>query len=105
MKKRVLTLFLALLTALTLAVPVWAEQQPGDAFVYDMAGILSEEDNAYLEAMADQISWRHNCAVYIITVNDYTPTTSTTPPPPSSTASTATPPWASATTARASSSC
>ena len=72
MKKRVLTLFLALLTALTLAVPVWAEQQPGDAFVYDMAGILSEEDNAYLEAMADQISWRHNCAVYIITVNDYT---------------------------------
>ena len=48
MKKRVLTLFLALLTALTLAVPVWAEQQPGDAFVYDMAGILSEEDDAYL---------------------------------------------------------
>ncbi len=72
MKKRVLTLFLALLTALTLAVPVWAEQQPGDAFVYDMAGILSEEDDAYLEAMADQISWKHNCAVYIITVNDYT---------------------------------
>lgn len=72
MKKRVLTLFLALLAALTLTVPVWAETQPGDAFVYDMAGILSAEDDAYLENLAEQISWQHSCAVFIITVNDYT---------------------------------
>ena len=72
MKKRVLTLLLALMTALVLTVPVWAEQQPGDPFVFDMAGLLSEEDDAYLEALADAISWRHDCAVYIVTVEDYT---------------------------------
>ena len=71
MKKRVLTLLLALMMALALAVPAWADQQPGDAFVYDMAGILSQEDDAYLEELASQISWQHNCAVYIITVEDY----------------------------------
>ena len=71
MKKKFLTLLLALMMALALAVPAWAEQQPGDAFVYDMAGLLSEEDDAYLEALASQISWEHNCAVYIVTMEDY----------------------------------
>ena len=71
MKKKILTLFLALLAALVLTVPAWAEQQSGDAFVYDMAGLFSEEDDAYLEELADQISWRYNCAVYIVTVDDY----------------------------------
>ena len=71
MKKKFLTLLLALMMALALTVPAWAEQQPGDAFVYDMAGLLSEEDDAYLEALASQISWEHNCAVYIVTVEDY----------------------------------
>ena len=68
MKKKFLTLLLALMVALALTVPAWAEQQPGDAFVYDMAGLLSEEDDAYLEALASQISWEHNCAVYIVTM-------------------------------------
>lgn len=72
MKKRFLTLFLALLAALTLTVPAWAEQQPGDAFVYDMADLLSDEDEAYLEDLANQISWRYDCAIYIVTVDDYT---------------------------------
>ena len=71
MKKKFLTLLLALMMALALTVPAWAEQQPGDAFVYDMAGLLSEEDDAYLEALASQISWEHNCAVYIVTMEDY----------------------------------
>lgn len=56
MKKKFLTLLLALMMALALTIPAWAEQQPGDAFVYDMAGLLSEEDDAYLEALASQIS-------------------------------------------------
>ena len=71
MKKKFLTLLLALMVALALTVPAWAEQQPGDAFVYDMAGLLSEEDDAYLEALASQISWEHNCAVYIVTMEDH----------------------------------
>lgn len=71
MKKKFLTLLLALMMALALTIPAWAEQQPGDAFVYDMAGLLSEEDDAYLEALASQISWEHNCAVYIVTMEDY----------------------------------
>lgn len=71
MKKRFLTLFLALLAALVLAVPAWAQQQPGDAFVYDTAGLLTDDDRSALESMADQISWRYNCAVYIVTVDDY----------------------------------
>ena len=69
--KKLLATILALMMALALAVPAWAEQQPGDAFVYDMAGLLSEEDDAYLEALASQISWEHNCAVYIVTMEDY----------------------------------
>ena len=59
------------LAALVLAVPAWAQQQPGDAFVYDTAGLLTDDDRSALESMADQISWRYNCAVYIVTVDDY----------------------------------
>ena len=71
MKKRFVTLLLALLAALTLAVPAWAEQQPGDPFIYDTAGLLSDGDRAYLEQMADAISWQYQCGVYIVTVDDY----------------------------------
>ena len=35
MKKRISTFLLALLAALTLTVPAWAETQPGDALIYD----------------------------------------------------------------------
>ena len=56
---------------LTLAVPAWAEQQPGDPFIYDTAGLLSDGDRAYLEQMADAISWQYQCGVYIVTVDDY----------------------------------
>ena len=57
--------------ALTLTVPAWAEQQPGDPFIYDTAGLLSDGDRAYLEQMADAISWQYQCGVYIVTVDDY----------------------------------
>ena len=57
--------------ALTLTVPAWAEQQPGDPFIYDTAGLLSDGGRAYLEQMADAISWQYQCGVYIVTVDDY----------------------------------
>ena len=72
MKKRALTLFLALLAALMLTVPVWAETQPGDSFIYDDVGILSEENIASLEQMAEQVTWRYNCGVYVVVIQDYT---------------------------------
>lgn len=71
MKKRVFTWLLALLAALTLVVPAWAEQTADDLFVYDTAGLLNEDEWLELEMMADEISWRYNCAVYIVTVDDY----------------------------------
>ena len=64
-------LCLALLAALTLVVPAWAEQTADDLFVYDKAGLLSEDEWLELELKADEISWRYNCAVYIVTVEDY----------------------------------
>lgn len=71
MKKRIFTYLLALLAALTLVVPAWAEQTEDDLFVYDKAGLLSEDEWLELELKADEISWRYNCAVYIVTVEDY----------------------------------
>ena len=43
MKKRIFTWLLALLAALTLVVPAWAEQTADDLFVYDKAGLLNED--------------------------------------------------------------
>ena len=44
MKKRIFSWLLALLAALTLVVPAWAEQTADDLFVYDKAGLLSEDE-------------------------------------------------------------
>ena len=71
MKKRVLTLLLALLAALTLTVPAWAEQQAGDTFIYDIEGLLTDEQWTELEILADDLSWKYDCALYIVTVSDY----------------------------------
>ena len=71
MKKRILTYLLALLAVLTMLVPTWAEQTEDDLFIYDTVGLLDEDEWLELEMMADEISWRYNCAVYIVTVEDY----------------------------------
>lgn len=71
MKKRILTLLLALLAALTLTVPAWAEQQTGDTFIYDIEGLLTDEQWVELEMMANELSWKYDCALYIVTVSDY----------------------------------
>lgn len=71
MKKRILTYLLALLAVLTMLVPTWAEQTEDDLFIYDTVGLLDEDEWLELEMMADEISWRYNCGVYIVTVDDY----------------------------------
>ena len=71
MKKRILTCLLALLAVLTMMVPAWAEQTEDDIFIYDTAGLLNEDEWMELELLADEISWRYRCAVYIVTVEDY----------------------------------
>lgn len=71
MKKRIFTYLLALLAALTLVVPAWAEQTEDDLFVYDTENLLTEDEWLELELLADEISWRYDCAVYIVTIYDY----------------------------------
>ena len=71
MKKRAFTWLLALLAALTLVMPAAARQTEDDLFVYDTVDMLTEEERLDLELLADEISWRYNCAVYIVVLSDY----------------------------------
>ena len=71
MKKRICTFLLALLTALTLALPAWAETQPGDVMLYDTAGLLNDDQWRELDTLAEEITWQYGCAVYAVTVDDY----------------------------------
>mgnify|MGYP000646317852 CR=1 FL=1 len=71
MKKRISMFLLALLAALTLTVPAWAETQPGDALIYDTESLLTDGERQQLESLADQITWQYDCAVYVVTIYDY----------------------------------
>ena len=71
MKKRMMTWLLVLLAALTLTVPSFAEQTEDDLLIYDAAELLNEDEWLELELLADEITWRYNCAVYIVTIPDY----------------------------------
>ena len=71
MKKRMMTWLLVLLAALTLTVPSFAEQTEDDLLIYDAAELLNEDEWLELELLADEVSWRYNCAVYIVTIPDY----------------------------------
>lgn len=71
MKKRIFTFLLALLAALTLTVPAWAETQPGDTLIYDTESLLTDGERQQLESLADQITWQYDCAVYVVTIYDY----------------------------------
>lgn len=71
MKKRIFTLLLALLMALTLTVPAWAQQQENDILICDTESLLTEEQWTELELLARDLSWQYNCALYIVTVSDY----------------------------------
>ena len=56
MKKRISMFLLALLAALTLTVPAWAETQPGDALIYDTESLFTDGERQQLESLAAQIS-------------------------------------------------
>lgn len=86
MKKRILSLLLALLLAALLCpAALAAEANSGEAtsaveetqppvlpFVLDNAGLLSERERAALTQKAEVLSAEHQCNLYIITVQDYT---------------------------------
>ena len=63
--KKFATMLLALLLTAALTVPAMAEQTPGDTFIYDTEGMLTDSQWAALEEEADRISWQYDCAVYI----------------------------------------
>lgn len=67
MKKRISALFAALLLALTLCVPAAA----ADTCVYDLCGLLTEEEYLALESTAQELTASSGCGVYIVAVDDY----------------------------------
>ncbi len=71
MKKKLSAIITALLLTLLLCVPA----QAADGimrYVIDDNDMLTYEDWEVLEDMAEEMSLRHNCGVYIVTVDDYT---------------------------------
>ena len=40
--------------------------------ITDMAGLLTDSERTYLENKAREVSKKHNCGIYIVTVEDYT---------------------------------
>lgn len=67
MKKRITALFAALLLALTLCVPAAAS----GTCVYDLYGLLTEEECLSLESTAQELTASSGCGVYIVVVDDY----------------------------------
>ena len=71
MKRKLGCLFLALVLLLGLTTLAFAEgeQLP---YVIDAAGLLTQEEAASLESMAQEVSQKYGCGVYVVTVDDYT---------------------------------
>lgn len=72
MKKKLTALCLVFLLALTLSVPALAEDDGEWTYVADEAGILSEEEVQTLDEEAQRIAEETQCALYIITLDDFT---------------------------------
>lgn len=74
MKKRILSLCIILLLAVSLCTPVAAAgfEDAQLSFVTDEAGLLTNEQRLELEQRAAEISQKYQCGVYIIAVNDFT---------------------------------
>ena len=69
MKRRILcTLCVLMLLACLVSAPVLAEDS--EYYVFDMAGILSEEEAAQLNEAAREVSLRYDCGVYIAVFDD-----------------------------------
>ena len=73
MKKRARVLLLVFLIALTFCARAAAAEQAGAqlSYVTDAAGLLSENETALLERMAESVSKKYGVGVYIVTVEDY----------------------------------
>lgn len=73
MKKRVLSLLLAVMMVFALCVSPAAAEQTGAQlnYVTDAAGLLSESQNAQLEIMAQAVSQKYGVGVYMVTLDDY----------------------------------
>ena len=68
MKKLLLTLLAAVLMVVLFVSPALAADL---ANVTDAAELLTEQQAATLEQMAEEVSERYGCGVYIVTVGDY----------------------------------
>ena len=71
MKKRISDLFTALLLSIALCAPAFAANGAME-FVIDTDDLLTYEEWETLEGRAAEISQRHGCGVYVVTVDDYT---------------------------------
>ncbi len=70
MKKRSICVFIVLLIAVSMFPFALAEGQ--DTFLFDQAGLLTDEQVSELNSLMDQIGDQYGCAVYAVTVTDYT---------------------------------
>ena len=74
MKKRLMIFMLIALLAIGMAFPASADEETyyEPSFIYDSAGILLADEVMDLDQMAYDTFVNHGCAVYIITIDDYT---------------------------------
>lgn len=71
MKKRILSLLLALLLAALLCPAALAAETQEFPYVLDRAGLLSDTQRETLEQKAAALSERHQCSLYIVTLPDH----------------------------------
>lgn len=68
MKRRVITFLLFVLLLLSLSLGAFALSEGGMPLVADSAGLLTEEENASLNSLAEELSRAYGCEIIIITV-------------------------------------
>ncbi|MDY3225890.1 MAG: TPM domain-containing protein [Candidatus Faecousia sp.] len=71
MKKRLFCLLAAALLLAAFVLPAAAAETP-ERYIYDVAELLTEEEYWELNQRAQEISEARQCAVYFVTVEDYT---------------------------------
>lgn len=69
MKKRIITILLALTLLVCLSISVFAESQLWN--ITDDAGLLSDEEYTQLESYAESVSETYGVGVYVITIDNY----------------------------------
>ena len=72
MMRRITAFLVCLLLLLTLVLPAQAAQDNAVPYISDTEGLLSDAQVRSLEAQAEALSDTYECAVYVVTVDDYT---------------------------------